>query len=150
MSFGAAAIGRRLDRNLLLCTAVAISVQVTLPRTTAGESSTPQERERPVSSGSAAASRSAETETAAESDSDAETVRRKRKIQAAFYLLGGIAFVGALTILGVLLWGIRVRRRAREQLKPGSAPDPLWYLRKENKEKPAADPEDRETDVNDS
>lgn len=71
--------------------------------------------------------------------SDPDAGQRRQKLKAALYIVGGIAFVGVVAILGIVLWGIRVRRRARTRTKPNSPLDPLWYLRKGSKA--ASDPD---------
>ncbi len=55
---------------------------------------------------------------------------------AAALLLVGIAVVGLILILLILLWGVRVRRVMRTRLPPTGRQDELWYLRP-NKEHPA-------------
>ena len=51
------------------------------------------------------------------------------------YVVWGIAGVGVVLIAGVLLWGARIRRRARNERLEPQPHDPLWYL-KTNKKKP--------------
>lgn len=54
---------------------------------------------------------------------------RKRAVTTAVLMLGGILFVGGMSIVLIVLWGFRVRRLARQPLPSGTAIDPLWYLR---------------------
>jgi len=59
--------------------------------------------------------------------------QRRRVVTAAFYVLGGILFVGVLLIALTVLWGSRTRRVARKPLPEASPDDPLWYLRPDKK-----------------
>ena len=54
---------------------------------------------------------------------------RQRALTTAILMLGGVLFIGAMTIVLILLWGFRVRRIARRPLPRTTPVDPLWYLR---------------------
>ena len=77
--------------------------------------------------------RIAAEQTAGESPSETELSgqQRRRIVTVAFYLLGGVLFVGLMLIALTVLWGIRTRRVARKPLPTQSPGDPLWYLRPE-------------------
>lgn len=70
--------------------------------------------------------------------------QRRRIVTAAFYVLGGILFVGLMLIVLTVLWGSRTRRVARKPLPEQSPGDPLWYLRPDKQVgiSDAAPPED--------
>jgi hypothetical protein len=64
-------------------------------------------------------------------DADEKTKTRKRTVVwSALYLVAGIALLGVLLIVVIVLWGIRLRQRNRTRKSPEATFDPLWYLRK--------------------
>ncbi|MEX0724827.1 MAG: hypothetical protein WD065_01075 [Planctomycetaceae bacterium] len=54
---------------------------------------------------------------------------QKRDVDAIIVLLVLTLMVIVLAFAGLLIWGRRVRRVAKQPLKTVPLPDPLWYLR---------------------
>jgi len=69
----------------------------------------------------------------AESASEAEQKQQRSLVTAAFGLLMGIALIGVLMLMFVVVLGKRTRRIARKAAPPQSEVDELWYLRAEKK-----------------
>jgi hypothetical protein len=103
-------------------------------------------------------SRKAATESAgdesppARDDGDHEQQEKRRKALAAAYVLGGVAFVGSMLCLLVMIWGRRVRRIVRTPTPAQQLPDEFWYLRtnqmkKRLEQKQAQNRTDADTDV---
>lgn len=74
-------------------------------------------------------SAAAEKSAAPGGKSDPDEARKRRTAQSALFLVIGIAAVGLMLVLMVLLWGIRLRRRMKKRRRPSAEYDPLWYLR---------------------
>ena len=55
--------------------------------------------------------------------------KKQQTVTVAVYLAFGVALLGMLLIVLVLVWGVRVRRLVRTRVPSQSLPDPLWYLR---------------------
>lgn len=54
---------------------------------------------------------------------------QKRDVDAVVVLLVLTVMVIILAFAGLLIWGRRVRRLAKQDLRPVPHPDPLWYLK---------------------
>ncbi len=59
-----------------------------------------------------------------------EDERRALVVQTLLWILLGIALLGGVVMVGILLYGGHARRMARTPLPNQSAEDPFWYLRK--------------------
>lgn len=71
---------------------------------------------------------------------------RKQMLPVIWLLLIGVAILGGILILLVILFGSRVRRIARKPLPAAPLRDPLWYLKPKAGNLPEADGEPPETD----
>lgn len=81
-------------------------------------------------------SSTATTSSPSKDESPASKTRKRAVVQSALYLVVGIALLGVLLIVVVVLWAIRLRQRLRlrKGLPRKGAFDPLWYLRKGTQE----------------
>ncbi len=71
---------------------------------------------------------------------------QKRDVDAVVVLLVLTVVVIVISFAGLLIWGRRVRRLAREPLKTVPLPDQLWYLRHRAPTSKNAGPESPESD----
>jgi len=77
-------------------------------------------------------------------DPPAERRRKRRLVRNALYVVWGIAVVGAVLIVFVLLWGIRIRRQTRSRTSKQPPYDPLWYLKTSDQTPNALSPADNQ------
>lgn len=122
MSHSASPVIVRLCRLAAFCVAVA-GLQAA---SGANEPFVPVSRPRMMVDGPAA--NTAAGKSTAANKTDKTKTRRKQAAQTGFILIAGIAVIGVLLIVVVLLWGIRLRRRIKKR-RPLPAYDPLWYLK---------------------